>query len=231
LFVVTNTDDSGTGSLRQAIEDANELPAGADTIDLTGVTGTITLTTGELQITDELTITGPGASLLTISGNDESRVININSNGSKVNISGLTIAGGNLVEGSGAGILVSAGTVTLDYMVIGGSQQGTNYAEGSGGGISNSGTITINHTSILGNVGSNSAGGILNAGTMTINSSTISGNFADTAGGGIRNTADGVLRINQSTVFGNVADDGGASTLSPERWISATAQSPVTLTG
>ena len=73
-YVVSNTDDSGRGSLRAAILLANDAPASADTIDLTGVAGTITLTTGQLEITDALTITGPGADLLTLSGNDASRI-------------------------------------------------------------------------------------------------------------------------------------------------------------
>ena len=57
-FVVNNTDDSGSGSLRQAIEDANST-AGPDVIEFT-ITGTITLTTGQLTITDDLVINGPG---------------------------------------------------------------------------------------------------------------------------------------------------------------------------
>lgn len=76
-FTVTNTSDAGAGSLRQAVAGANS-NAGPDTIVFApGVVGKITLTTGQITITGSLTITGPGAKLLTISGNNASRVFNI----------------------------------------------------------------------------------------------------------------------------------------------------------
>lgn len=71
-FTVSNLADGGEGSLRQAVFDANAL-AGADAIVFAeGMQGTIALTGGQLSITDHLTIDGPGADLLAISGNDAS---------------------------------------------------------------------------------------------------------------------------------------------------------------
>src|SRR5215472_6816953 len=71
IILVTNTNDSGPGSLRQALADAND----GDTIDATGVSGTILLTSGELQIfTPNVTIKGPGAETLAVYGNGSSRV-------------------------------------------------------------------------------------------------------------------------------------------------------------
>src|SRR5262249_37351883 len=67
-FTVANLNDSGAGSLRQAIMDANAA-AGADMIEFQGVSGTITLTSGQLKISDGLTINGPGMDVLAVSGN------------------------------------------------------------------------------------------------------------------------------------------------------------------
>src|SRR5580704_19266869 len=76
-FTVTNLADSGPGSLRQAILDANARP-GPDAIDFApGLRGTILLTSGALTITDSLAINGPGAGWLAVSGNHASRVFEI----------------------------------------------------------------------------------------------------------------------------------------------------------
>ena len=64
-FTVTNLLDTGAGSLRAAVASANA-SAGADTIDF-ATTGTIALTSGQLDISDSLTINGPGAGALTVS--------------------------------------------------------------------------------------------------------------------------------------------------------------------
>src|SRR5438552_195513 len=79
IFTVTNLADSGSGSLRAAIEAANTNP-GADVIKFAGgLKGTIILssTNGELSVTDDLTIDGPGANQLTVSGGDVTRVFHI----------------------------------------------------------------------------------------------------------------------------------------------------------
>ena len=110
-LTVINTNDSGAGSLRQAIIDA--IPG--DTIDFdTGIfatTQTITLTSGELVIDKDLTITGPGADRLAVVGSPLSpdRVFTITC-GATVGISGLTIAHGQ--AGRGGGIL-NLGTLTV----------------------------------------------------------------------------------------------------------------------
>src|SRR5437899_10259399 len=69
-FTVLNLNDSGPGSLRQAVLDANARP-GSDAIAFAhGLSGPLSLTGGELPITDDLTIRGPGEGRLTVSGND-----------------------------------------------------------------------------------------------------------------------------------------------------------------
>src|SRR5690348_11524039 len=76
-FVVTSLNDSGAGSLRDAITQAND-HAGADTIIFAeDIRGKITLTSGQIQITDTLTIRGPGAGALTLDGNLQSRIFSV----------------------------------------------------------------------------------------------------------------------------------------------------------
>src|SRR5207247_3252894 len=84
-ITVTNTNDSGPGSLRQAFADAND----GDTIAF-AVTGTIGLTSGELLVNKNITISGPGAESLAVDGGTKSRVFHIDS-GILVTISGLTV--------------------------------------------------------------------------------------------------------------------------------------------
>src|SRR4051794_19870870 len=78
-FHVTTLTDGVAGSLRDAVARANG-HAGADTIDFRpGLTGTIALTGGELDILDDLSIAGPGVDKLTVSGSNTSRVFKVES--------------------------------------------------------------------------------------------------------------------------------------------------------
>jgi hypothetical protein len=70
IIPVTNTNDSGSGSLRQALAIAND----GDTIDATGISGVIILTSGELLVSKSVTINGAGADVLSVDGNTTSRV-------------------------------------------------------------------------------------------------------------------------------------------------------------
>src|SRR5262249_40513612 len=73
-FLVSNLADSGPGSLRQAVLDANTHP-GPDQITFAPqLHGTIALTSGQLEVTNDLTIVGLGATRLAVSGTDHSRV-------------------------------------------------------------------------------------------------------------------------------------------------------------
>jgi hypothetical protein len=136
-FVVTNTNDSGIGSLRQAILNANANP-GLDTIDFApGLSGTIVLTSGELQITNDVTIDGPGADPLSVSGNNASRVFEVDA-GTTAAISGLTITGGSADQGGG---LDNSGALTVSNSVFSSNSANT----GFGGGLYNEpgGTLTV----------------------------------------------------------------------------------------
>lgn len=147
-FTVGNLADSGLGSLREAIEDANANP-GADLIRFAPAArdGTVVLTSGELSITDDLKIDGPGADRLAVSGNDASRAFQISS-GAAVNIDGLTITHGRaVVRGGGilnAGTLTVSNVVLSDNLVVGvpGATPGA-VVDAFGGGIFNSGDLAV----------------------------------------------------------------------------------------
>ena len=207
-FTVTNTNDSGAGSLRQAIETANT-DAAADTILFqSGLSGTITLTTGQLDITESVTITGPGAANLTVSGNNASRVFYLYNSASNiaVGISGLTIANGN--ENIGAGLVNFDEDLVLDGVVI-----RNNTASGDGGGLWMDGfsmDVTIRNSQITGNTAGDDGGGIYvedTGGLLLIEDSVISGNTATQDGGGIYfYDPDDAINISRTTISGNTAE-------------------------
>lgn len=201
-FEVTNLNDSGTGSLRQAVLDANGA-GGADIITFQdGLTGTITLTTGVLALTGEVDIQGPGKDVITVSGNSTSRVFHVEV-GATATISGLTITAGSTTQFGGG--VYSQGAVTINDSAIAG-----NTATVLGGGaFSELGTMDINNTIISGNTAPLGAGIFAQIGTTTITNSTISGNIASTLGGGVYNQI-GTTNITNSTISGNVAITGGA---------------------
>src|SRR5580765_6565975 len=146
-FTVTNLLDSGAGSLRAAVTSANANP-GADTIDF-ATTGTITLTSGELVITDSLTINGPGAGALTVSGNHYSRVFELYGNPT-VSIADLTVANGS--DSRGGGIYMSGGRLTLDRVTVSGNVADSMYEDGLGGGLYVAGgTLTLDQCIVSGN--------------------------------------------------------------------------------
>src|SRR5262249_43243476 len=117
---------SGT-SLREAIAFADKNP-GADTITFApGLTGTLRLALGQLPaLTDDTTLTGPGADRLTIDAHGASRVLQVNA-GATVSLSGLTLANGSSPSGGG---IYNTGVLTLTNCTLSG-----NTATGEGGGI------------------------------------------------------------------------------------------------
>jgi hypothetical protein len=199
-LTVTNTNDSGFGSLRDAIANA----ASGDTIIFSGgVTGTIGLTSGELLISKNLTIGGPGASILAINGNQLSRVFEISS-GASVSISGLTIQNGNVAGNQTGGGILDGGALTLSNITLSG-----NTAHYGGGLYVSNGTVALTNSTVSGNTASQSGGGLygISGSTLTVTNSTISGNSA-IGGGGIQ-IFSGTLTLTNSTVSGNSASGGG----------------------
>jgi hypothetical protein len=183
--------------LRQALVDAND----GDTIDATGVSGTITLTSGQLLVDKSVTINGAGADLLALDGNATSRVFQTVTGAKTVSISGLTIRNGQGGEGGG---IENAATLTLTII---NSTLSAN-AAGLGGGVFNSGTLTIINSNFSSNMASE-GGGIYNpgSGTLTISNSTFSGNAAPVAGGASFNL--GTMQIANTTLSDNSSPLGG----------------------
>jgi predicted outer membrane repeat protein len=193
-LTVTNLLDSGPGSLREKVG----LAANGDTIHfMAGLTGTITLTTGELQLSRSVTITGPGANVLGVSGHNASRVFEVVA-GATDAVSGLTITAGQPGGSSGGGVLVdTGGTLALTSSAL-----SDNSARSVGGGLFNNGTVTVTESTLSGNSSGTGGGGIYNTGTLTVIGSTFSGNSAP-SGGGIYST--GTLTVTGSTLSGNSA--------------------------
>jgi S-layer homology domain len=198
--MISNLPGPGDGlvSLREAICAANNT-AGDDviTFNLPGsAPWVITLQAGELLITHNLTINGPGEAALSIVGDGKSRIFN--NTGTTVAISGLTVTnGGGGIEGGGA-ILNSGGLTLTDVTVSDSGAFG-------GGGILNWGTLNLVRVTVTGNdafIG----GGIANYNILTASDSVISDNGAGAAGGGLYNA--GEAELTDTTVTDNTAIAG-----------------------
>jgi hypothetical protein len=216
VFTVTNTNDSGTGSLRAAILAANAA-SGADTIEFqratfrgpTVSTQSITLS-GELEITDFLTIKGPGAPLLVLDGNASGRIFNILGDINMkptVTIEGLGMTGGSGVA-EGAAIYAEFVTLTIKNSDLFGN---TTDADGSGGAIFADELLTdilIDNSRIAENSASLGGGvAVTGSATLRIRNSTLSNNVADAGttfnGAAMYYDSDNTLRIYNSTIYGN----------------------------
>jgi hypothetical protein len=227
--VVTNTNDSGPGSLRCAI--ASAFTDGTITF-APNVGPQISLTSGELLIQKDLTIQGPGAKVLTVSGSSLSRVFFVR--GAQVTMSGLTIANGMapIIGGSsGAGIFVSSlssyiltpGRLALSACTVTGNQAPDYGGLGAGIGIVG-GSLVINNCSISNNhvlpqsdgVGFYGGGIGFRLADITIVNTTISGNTSVYGGGiGLRDTdATHHITITNSTISGNAATLSGGGVYS-----------------
>jgi parallel beta-helix repeat protein len=173
-LIVTSTADSGPGSLRAAITAAEA----EDTIELL-VAGTITLSTGQLNIARDVTIAGPGAAILTVSGDNAGRVFFIGAEAA-VEISGVTIAAGRIASTeTGAGIY-NAGQLILNACAIkGNSVVFDGVRDANGGGVMNDfgATAEVNNCTFTGNSALYGSA-LYNNGTMTVVNSTVSGNTA-----------------------------------------------------
>jgi Ca2+-binding RTX toxin-like protein len=214
-FTVSNLNDSGAGSLRQAILDANATPGADRVLFQSTLSGQITLGS-ELPITDATQVLGPGPDKLTVSGNNATRIFNANfppaQAGTPVTISGLRLTGGSADSTGGGAIFSKYADLLVENAVVSGNRT----TMGLAGGIRQGGSsLTVRSSTISGNSSGFRAGGIYSnhlsaSGGLTIESSTITGNSTTGTAGGIGMTDFGSgspLNIRNSTVSGNSAGD------------------------
>ncbi|MBV8752752.1 MAG: VCBS repeat-containing protein [Hyphomicrobiales bacterium] len=237
-ITVTSLNDSGTGSLRDALSLAND----GDTItfDPSLAGGTLVLTSGELDTNKNITIEGvtnaDGTPAITISGNNASRVFNFGSATSDT-LDALVIMNGN-VGGAGGALLGQSLTVInsrLDDNSASGGIGGAIFASASltlinsaidhnsaliGGGINVLGFANIVNSTLSGNSAQTGGGAYVTFGNLTVVNGTLSGNSASGDGGGIY-ARSGTTRILDSTLTGNyshktggIAESSGFLTLS-----------------
>ena len=235
---------TGNLSLREAITLANDNLGANDVILFSSdvfdgeLTDVIRLQTGELQITEGVTINAGDSNVVVSAdalGNDivdpvtfvtdveasglsgalfdnDSRVFNIATTVEEsVTLTGLTITGGN-AAGGGGGIKVTSATLALVDTSVSG-----NLSSGDGGGVLSDQDLTLTDSTISGNIATGGGGGIAAAsGIVTLNNSIVTDNrAAGSGGGGIRTTGGDVL-LNSSEVIENtingVGSGGGIST-------------------
>lgn len=226
---VVNTDDAGPGSLRHTITDAEPGDEVIFSEELTGQS--ITLSSGQIAIDKNLTLTGLGADSLTISGNNLSRIFEImpditaairnititegfgGLNGGGISVGqgasltvDQTIIKGNTATDNGGGIYSSsfASTIILNSIISENTAMGD--LSPNGGAVYNAGGMVQIESSALTQNQSLRGGGIWNAGsgTMVVNNSLIKDNRATLEGGGLYNNHR--LTITNSTIIGNQAD-------------------------
>ncbi len=249
-FTVTNINDSGAGSLRQAILNANAA-AGDDSIAFDSsfnIPRTITVGGTLMTITGSgaLTINGPGINLLTVNGNNASRIFEVSNlipaTLGTITFSNLTIANAFAVssgDGTGAGIGINNGAfspeasfvaVVINNVLFKNNSGGVN--PGGGIGCSRMSSITVNNSVFTGN--SANGGGAISTGTgigqcsITVTNSSFYENQTNTSGatattitfGGNPGTA--VYSITGSSFYNNGSGDGYYTALMQSTAINST---------
>jgi hypothetical protein len=226
-FTVIDLGDAGVGSglqgdLRYAINTANSNADLSNRIVFQpGLAGTISLVQGTLVISKALELSGSGADVLTVSGNHQSGVFDIEAPaGQTVILADLTIADGTGAGeyfgfAAGGGLFNDAATLVLNRTTFSRNTLPREPISAAGGALfNNRGSVTLNSGTITDNHGNGVTGlAIYNLGTMTIHNSTVSGNSGTLTGGNINN--GGTMTLEDSVISGNSDNisNGGTITL------------------
>jgi hypothetical protein len=218
-----HTEDAGPAhgacTLRAAVMEADQASGAGATISLPAGTYSLTIPAagldgpldGDLNLTAPasgnpvIEIDGAGAASTIIDANQVDRVLAV-TNGRTAIISGVTLRGGLITDGSrvGGGI-ANAGTLSLDHSTVSGNQNPGSY----GGGIENGGTMTLTDSTIGPDNTANDGAGLSNEGGLVLDRSTVYGNSGN-YGGGVFNDANGNLVVINSTLSdNNVVYSGG----------------------
>ncbi len=202
-LIITNLNDSGSGSLRQAIQ--NGFWPEPHVFD-PALTGVIAFTSGQLFVGSQFNLSGPGGGKIALSGENSYRLFEIAS-GVDVTISGLTLKAGHrnaevLGDPLGyGGAIYNRGNLTLNDCVI------TNNKARTGGAIySDAGLLTCNRVTVANNMGTDLSGGVhLQGGSASFSNSTITGNNGGLVGGGLT-AQQSAASLTNCTISGNVGN-------------------------
>lgn len=245
-FNVTTTSDSGAGSLRDAIDQANRT-AGADTVTFAAnVTGTITLTGGAIDVLDAVRVVGPGAQRLSISGNNVSRIFRVDPAVDEeviaVGISGLSFINGHSDDEGGAifandsDLTIESSTFRSNSATRGGAlyvfpamsttltlrdtrfESNTAVSDGGGFGAQDIDQVTLQNIVVIDNTASRNGGGAyLRAVRVDVNGSEFSDNLSSQLPPSQTGiTGGGGLRIDGSKAT-------AATTITATRFVNNTA--------
>ena len=203
----------GACTLRAAIQEANRLPgaqnvaipAGAYVLSVAGSEAGLNAdAAGDLDLRDELTLTGAGAAASVVDGNALGRILDLEP-GASVRLVGLTLHNGR--DAGGGAIRATSAQLTIEQAVLSG-----NVATGPGGAVLLSGldeVLVVLDSTFQGNraTGFGGSGGAVSAGgQVTVTSSTFAANQAAGAGGAL--AVNGSLLLERSTVRDNRAEGG-----------------------
>ena len=214
LLAVTNANDSGTGSLRWAVEQANEIE-GVNVIifskDVFRTPQSINLTSGEMLITESVVIKGLGSTLITVNGMDHSRVFEVASTAT-VAISGMTITRGAAFGADNGGAIAVDGTLQLENVEISNSHV---VANGGAIYVSNTGVLYTMKVAISDSTAQGFGNGIYSEGTLSLYNSTIAYNGAGGADMYLSRGSAKLFNVTvASTAAGIAVDNTNTATLS-----------------